>query len=288
MGEFVFKLKENSINLITDLVSLFIGLVALSISIYYSMLWLWKYAGFPFIIALFLAFAYIVFLNIVFEGAISFFRQAILIKNNSLKIRESNKPLYKRSIQMQISRILIGLVIMFVWFFLTAYSMISTVAGQYGQIIKIEESKSTVRKDADFYTEQLNSIEEQMEFIMTQNTSYQEELNILLDRAKSINTIEDRYKYRNTTGSTEERIDELRKSIETNTSQINALLIEKRGLLKDDSSDFSINFGSVYTYFSKITGLPELLIQVVLSLFPSVFVDIISPVAFAIFIYRKK
>jgi hypothetical protein len=281
-------MNNKVISVIVDIINLIVGIVAITISIYYSFKWL-EYVGTPFIISASLALTYVLFINIVFESAIGLIKQAYTIHKNALKIKTNNPGLYKRARFMKLKRIVIGYFILLVWFFLTIYSILSTVAGQYNQLIFVETQQiNTDAKDTDFYKDQIIAINEQIELLKNENKLFNEEIKILVNRSSSIESIEDKFKYRNTTKKTETRTDLLRKNITENNKKISSLIEKKSGLQKEDYSDFKVNKGNVYNYFAKLTRLEPLYIQFILSLFPSMFIDIISPVSLAIFLFRKR
>ncbi len=280
--------KEKIVNYLIDFVNLAVGVTALIISIYYSYKWL-HYIGTPIILSLSLAITYVAFINIVFEGGIGMIKKGFVIKKNAEKIQDTNKELYARALFMIRQRYIAGTFVLLLWVLITSYSMISTIAGQYEQLSYIETTKiETGRKDATHYSDQLESIEEEINLIEEETILYKEELATLVRRSSTIESIEDRAKYRTTTYWTEKRTDEIREKISANNEQIKTLIKEKKNIKKQDYSGFTVESGTVYNYFNRIIGIDPLLIQFILALFPSIFIDIISPVSLAIFLYRKR
>jgi hypothetical protein len=280
-------MKEKIIYYFIDFFYLAVAITALIISIYYSSMWL-LYIGTPVWLSWSLAVIYILFLNIIFEASIGVIKQGGNIKANieRLRLKDTDIKRYRKYTIKAFSKKTIGVLVLVVWFCLTLYSMVSTVAGQYNQLTQIESTGKI--KNVDFYKNQITAIDAQLMIFEKEKITLEEELSLLLERSSSITSTEDKYIYRNTTTKTENRMDELRKKIKNNNNEILLLIKEKATLEKSDFNNNMIDSGSVYNYFSKIVKINPLWIQFILSLFPSIFIDVIAPVSLSLFIYRKR
>lgn len=254
--------KSGLINWLIRLSSLLLGLVCIVISIYLTSKW-FIYIGFIFI-GIPLSVTYIIFINIVFEFGIKF----ILLK----KFR--------------------GYFIIFLWLILVSYSMITTIAGQYNKLVSAENQR--IENDYDFSNQIIiDDLKEEIKDLKNQKLELKTEITSLIEKSNSVNNIEDSYKYKNTIRVNNKRIDKIRKLLKEINKTIENKTIEYHNLIKENKKlslnedTFKIDSGSVYNYFSKITKINPLIIQFILSLFPGLFVDIISPISIALFLFSK-
>jgi len=273
----MLKIKLNIIEIIKDTIILFIGIIALITSIYYSARFL-VYTGIKKEFTYILSITYVIFLNIIFECSIGFYKKAKIIKANTNKynVKKKNKALYFKSIIMRIKAYALCIIIFLVWLMLTSYSMLSTVAGQYNALLKNNISYSK-NKNIDY-------VSIQIEILKENNNAHKKELEQKINILSSVDNIDKSYLYKNTTKKTEERVDKLNQLIKENNIKILGLLD------KQDNKKINFNKGSVYEYFSFLLNynIDPVYIQFFLSVFPSIFIDIISPISFAILIYRKR
>jgi nitrogen fixation-related uncharacterized protein len=222
----------------------------------------------------------------VFEASIHYFNFAVIVNFN--RKLPKNKEKSAKCIRLIVLYSVIGVALMLFWLALVSYSMTSTVSGQYDQLKTVETTRISTTNIEDEAKDKNNNIDSKIALLKEDNQTLKAELDNLLLRAASIDTVENRYKYRRTTGSTESRIDSIRDKIQENNNSIADLLTQKdinRAVYIDT---FNVDQGNVYEYFSKITGFSPLLIQFILSMFPSIFVDVMCPVCLAIVLYRRR
>ena len=266
---------------IVKLVALGVAVISIMVSIYYSTLW-GLYIGQPWFISLPSSLAYIVFTNMLFEVSVG-----MLIKTKSALIlvyRMDKKDKAMASFLM-VTRLLAGIFVMVAWSMVVLYSMASTVGGQYDQIVLAERGReeSTYVENTSVILESLEYRKNMLEESLLVDNN---EIETLVSRLGKVETVEDAWEYKGTMERDQKRLDKLRvKTMETKNS-IFKLVQEIADATKDKSS-FSVDSGSAFSYFSRIFGFTELEIQFFMSLFPSLFIDIISPIALAIALYKK-
>lgn len=231
----------------------------------------WYFAG-P------MAFVYVVFLNLIlFDCAIRYFLIGNDIKKSAGKF--SNKKVRSKYSFLAFKRYVVGGLLLVCWAVFAFYSAVSTVGGQYEQFSKIK-----IEKPED--TEKTKSvINENIALMSKQKRLYENELKMVSKRLSSIQNIDKSYEYKNTKRIDEERMDILRKSLEDLNVKI---LNERTRLISIELKINDISSGSFYHYIKRITNIPAIIVQFVLSLFPSIVFDVFSPVAFSMFWHRKK
>jgi hypothetical protein len=264
------------------LTALFIGIVSIALSIYYSAKWGF-YIGQPWFIAIPSAFVYIVFVNLVFEmgvGLVVRFRSGVIYIH---RLEKKDKPIAVLFLAGRIG----GAVFAFLaWALIVVYSMASTVGGQYEQIVEAERTREAVVYVQDDGAI-LDKFEIELQIYIDEKADLDLELPTLLDRVATLNTAELAWEYKGTLDRAQNRIDEIRtrkREIDTEIRRIGAEI----GELKSVNNDFQVDSGSAFSYFARITGYGELEVQFFLSLFPSLFIDIIAPIALAIALYKKE
>jgi len=188
---------------------------------------------------------------------------------------------------MKIKRYLLGLLLFIIWGALVSYSMLSTSASQYKKLLSI---KMDYREPTKNTTVSNVNINKKISILEEANKVSQSELDVLLERTKSINNMQSRYTYKNTSSNTESRIDSLKNSITVNNNIIMQLLDSLEEINTKEQDTFKLKSKNVYEYFSDLLNnkISPIYIQFILSLFPSIFVDIVAPINLSIFLHRKR
>lgn len=216
-----------------------------------------------------------------------------------------------------------------IWLLITVYSMSSTVAGQYNQLLQKEDDRSgQINVDRFNYNQNLEEIK-RLEDSLVLETLTEDQKNIIIDGiTQNIDSLqvewdriqevlggitdkEERFEWRNTSSDLEERSEEIsgeiaalnirRESILTGSlnseqkTDINERIeffVNENKILVEKSPEIileenAVNQGNIFQYFSKVFGgkATPLMIQFWLSVFPSVFIDLISPISSALFFY---
>ena len=163
----------------------------------------------------------------------------------------------------------------FLWVVVVAFSITSTVAGQYNS--GIEARRKLQLTDAEIKEQRtLNLLKEERTEIKKEIEEKTEERNMLISKLSEIEGV-DEYEKRQTTHTTlsrkldivNGRLYRLRANLKTTTAKL-----ENAGAEKEEVKDF-------YSWLSEIFNTDRSLIQFIISIFPAVFVDIIAPTAFA-------
>jgi len=273
------KDREQLISMVTDIAYLVIGTLAMVASIafsfnffmYNNIHWFWSGV---------IAVIYVLFLNLIFEGAI-----ALYIKSNKMvleKRKQRDKDLRRRYTGQIILKRFQGSTILVVWLLLVFYSVISTVGGQYKSL---SNANIDQRGGTTLSLNEVSDIEELIQLQKETKQSYLQEMVSINKRMDTVDTMFESSSFRTASKTNEKRIDELRLSI----ANINKTISNyKKEIIKiKDSSDNIVN-GNTYKYFSRIIKVPGFIIQFALSFFPSIVLDFFAPISFAMVIFKRK
>ena len=266
---------QKIINMTMDLLYLIVGLASIIVSIKFSYAF-FRYNNHDIEWAMTISIIYILFLTMIFEEGIKKFVTAKkLTRERDKSKNDSNRKVFNKVIR---KRYFVGSLILLSWGVLTTYSVISTIGGQYDLITKMEGFNSVDTVD----TKELNSI---ISIKVNQKAILIKEVNIIEKRLASVEDVEKSYKYKKTGSKNELRLDELRDKI----FNIDLEIIQYKSKISEHNANKnSVSNGNIYNYFERIFKIPAFKIQFILSLFPSIMVDIFAPVSFALFLYRKK
>jgi len=271
--------REKVISLAMDTTYLVIGFLAMLASIKFSYKF-FRYNGHPIIWSVIISIVYVLFLNLIFEAAISIFVQIREIKLERNKQREQSMiKRYNKLINKQKAK---GSLIMLSWLLLIFYSVISTVGGQYDQLSQLNID---YKEDAADSKKQTPIIQDQIELLEKQKVLYIKEMDAIAKRLTTVENIEKSYTYKNTSSKNEERLDELREK----TMSIDTKIMNYRSkIIEIEMKSNNITSGNVYKYFERVTKIPGYIIQFVLSFFPSIVLDFFAPISFAMVIFRNR
>lgn len=270
-------MKNNILKIAFDVLYFTVGLLCIAVSIKFSYQF-FIYNGHNVLWSFIFAFAYIVFLNLLFEQGINYFIKNKIIKKEEYKYKDE---VNKKKIKIfKFKNTLKGCLILFSWLLLTSYSVISTIGGQYEQLTKIIENEPEVMTENS-----IPLLEEKISLYKSQCEIYKAEIKTIQKRLSTIEDIEKSFDFKNTSAKNEKRLDELVQKLE----EKNSLIMETtNAIISIKISSADIKSGNIYKYFEKITKIKANLIQFVLSFFPSIVVDFFSPISFAMFIFRRK
>lgn len=243
---------ENTYLLINYLryVLLVIGFGAIYMSVYYSYEWLNDFLS-PFKAAM--------LASIMVMFAVSAFELIILFRKE--------KKYY------------LVILFSFLWFIVTIFSMISTVAGQYNvRIADLTERyqnqslKEKQVQDKIDYKEQKAELRSTLADLRKDNNYYQKQLNRI-----NIKENEKQYRYLSwNLRRVQNRIEKILKELDSlRTSGKFEKVIHKR------PPDF-------YLWVASLFGWKPDMIQFWLSVFPAVFIDLVAPISVAVFMFVKK
>ncbi len=271
--------RDNLVSLITDIVYLTIGVLAMIASIKFSYFF-FRYNGHPIFWAILISIVYVLFLNLIFEVAIAMFIKSSDLKHERNKQRDKEmRKRYNKKIFSLRSR---ASLILFAWLLLVFYSVISTVGGQYDQLsdLKIDKLDSVSGGKG-----KVSDIQEMIEIQIERKVLYSKEISSITSRLGSVEDIEKSFEYKNTSLKNEKRLDYLRDKL----LEIDSNIIKyKNDIMEVKETQNNITNGNVYKYFERVIHIPGYVIQFVLSFFPSIVLDFFAPISFAMVIFRRK
>lgn len=279
---------------------LVITLILLSVSVYYSRSW-HVFVQMPSLIAWGLSGAFVVSATALFDLAIGRILHVIRLKKGHEE--------YKRSI---FSSVIVGTFFLTVWMILTAYSMYSTLAGQFNHMLL-----------SDITVYEMSGIQQQIEIlekellpapVLSRTTinilikDIDDKTQLLLNEKKNLNDmigstadIEKGAEYRTVIRDTNARISVIE-------SELNKLSVEKRNLLIPlitDNSEIELELRKlkterdknitdkeklalqedIFEFLARIFDTESIIIRFIALAFPSILVDLISPITSALFFY---
>jgi hypothetical protein len=246
----------------------FLGVLSMIISIYYT--FIWANDNLNSVLAVILSSLIVLFSTSAFETMI------YIIKS-----------------KMGIFKWFISLFFLLLWIIVNSFSILSTAAGQYSLFFAKEQSKiDSITIESTEYNDLIVNEKELID-----------EKNILLEQEKPLLFIISSMKNMDQFFSEDKRskesvifydaqirINTINKDIENIDKQLIVVRNKKVELFNKNIKP-KIELKSIpdfYTLFGRIISLDKSYTQFVFSLFPSVFLDIMSPICLAIFLFLKK
>ena len=233
------------------IMNLFIGLLSLILSIYFTYIWFIEFLN-PFISG-FLAVSMVGFSIISFEMLILFFQ----------------------------SKNYMGFIaFLLLWIIVVIFSITSTIAGQYNHFLKIEKKEVKIDQNGLKIYE---SLELQINQVNEELSSRKQEREKLKEFMNSITDFEDK-NYKNINY----QISVKNKLISNLSEKLTNLQNEKTELLKNNDKMFIEKQFNFFEWISSVLKVKKSTVQFWLNLFPAVFVDISAPICLAVAIFLKK
>lgn len=261
------KPKKDIILLSIKIIMLFIGIGAVSLSIYYTGIWLCEFL--PFVLAYLLSLIMVAFSVVAFEVI-------IILWNNK-----------QHSIVFLFS---------FLWFIVLLFSMTSTVAGQYNQRIKNEKTEIIQNVGIINKKNLYNIYEEEEKEILISIDRKEKELKPFMSILEGFESIEDidvnersQYVY----WENYEKIKRINNEIEKLRNDLKIIRENKKIFLENEDEagvikETVIEYASFYVWLSGIFGVEARFIEFWLSVFPAIFIDIIAPLSIAISMFLRR
>lgn len=267
---------------LVDLVWLYSGIGSIAASIYFSVTWLQDNMGSHIVLAVVVGGTYVTFINMLFESGFTMVNRSYLILTKYPLFTKKDK--YQAKFRLSIN-ILGGLTCWLVWGILVVYSMASTVGTQYDQLVvkgieevSSDEAKQVAKDRADKAL--LTLLEEEKGYIKA-------ELDSVTKAVSRVDSAEYKYEYRKTYADMTLRKQFLQEKLDSKNEEIKELLASSN--LAYTEQKFSVDKGGVFNYFHEFfPGLEPLKIQFYLSVYPSVFLDILAPISLTVFVYRRR
>ena len=249
-------------------IMLLIGFSASIISIYYTSIWMLEFL--PFGLAILLSSIMVLF-------SISSFEVVILFLSQQKKKHWARLPvIFSFSL---------------LWTVVTVFSITSTIAGQYNKDTANNKEFANEHKEKTVEAIQLETIREQKKYFISQREEKQKQISSLLNISSEANSLATQEKHASTLNSISWRASQAEKQIADLDKQIVALTESEGSLLKKTPELASPELTSdsdFYNWLAEIFGVAKNTMQFWMSLFPAVFVDIISPASIAIAMFLKQ
>jgi hypothetical protein len=246
------------------LVMTLIVLGAVSLSIYYTAIWLMDFL--PAFLAIVLSSVMVLFSCMAFEIV-------ILLGRSRQKILAS--------------------VFLVLWAVVLIFSMVSTVAGQYNQRIHNEVvatargSEMTYKRTLyESYQAEEKNLQKQIEDKMEQRTSYQKLLS-------QFDTLEKQQEDRKIFNDLTWRIAVVDREVQRLNGQLSSVREKERSSLEGETQEGLIRETvsenqSFYVWIGTVFNVSPIHVEFWLSVFPAVFIDIIAPFALAFVLFVQK
>lgn len=247
-----------------------IGMGAAIISIYYTIVWMKEFLPFPFAVIL---------SSIIVGFSIMAFELIIVFISGKITVHWS--------------RWFIALLFVILWFIVEAFSITSTIAGQYNQFAKNQLVNAEENQSTNISKIQWNNIQEHKQEI-TQRIKEQRERRIqIAGIVKGISSVTNQEAHASTFSNAQWRIQQIDSAIEKLNIEMDSVRAEEKEIIKKgtDISKVTQNVSNIpdfYSWLAKLFKISKDIVQFLCSLFPAVFVDIISPVGIAVALFLKN
>ncbi len=240
------------------IIMLIVGTICTFISSYYTFLWLKDFL--INIYAFLLSFAIVSFSVFVFETI-------IILKKNKQRIYY---------------------VLFVLWLIVVVFSMVSTIAGQYN--IRVQKWNKVVEQESNNIEieNEIKELEKQKDFIDSQIKEKNNEKEIYFNLLKQFDSIEKREKENNYYWSIYNQFNSVNKKINELNKQYFSLIQDISNLKNQISVYKTKRNKDFYSWIGSVFKIDSEVFEFWFSLFPALFIDIISPVAFAIFMFLSK
>jgi len=253
-----FTFTKNWISIVIRYIMLFVGIVASMMSVYYTYIWFLEFLK-PFY-AFCLSFAMVLFSVFIFETM-------LLLKKQKVKFYY---------------------LLIFPWIIVLIFSMTSTVAGQYNKRMtrvnkQLQQQNINLKNNVE-----IKNLENQLQIVNKQLKQKTEEREVFINLLKQFDTLEERKKDWKFYWNTYRQLETTNKIIENLNNKFLQLSIDLTKLKKENIVYEKQIKQDFYNWIGKMFKVDSNLFQFWLSVFPALFIDIISPIAFAIFLFLKN
>jgi len=230
------------------IVMLVVSVGAIYMSIYYSYQWL------------------IEFLTPFRAGVLAI----IMVLYLALSVQVSGILLQRKQWVYMGAVVLTGLVVF-------AFSVISTIAGQYNATAAVEEEQVSF---------EILTIDTQIEDVRLRMEQKNREIAVLQNLLEEFDSLEVRtenWQYYITTRNDLQRLNE---EFEILRGELNQRIEEQRNTVQESGAQ-AAQVGSFYQFLSELTGGTVWVVRFLLSIAPALFIDIVGPIALAIVLFLK-
>lgn len=248
-----------------------IGIGAAAISIYYTAIWLFEFL--PFLFAILLS-------TIMVGFSISTFEVIVLIFSGSI-------------LHSKYAKWTVCILFSILWIIVSTFSIMSTVAGQYNKYVaglqeQTRQGISTGRANWGIIQERKRELQERL-------SEYRQQITTLNKIMSGLGSVEQRQENAHIWSETQYRLSKANREMNKISDELEKVRAEERRQLEESRQhgvSLTINEGSglpdFYGWFAKVVNVHKDRAQFLMSLFPAIFVDIISPIGIAIALFLRK
>ena len=248
-----------------------IGIGASAISIYYTAIWLFE----------FLPFFFAILLSTIMVGfSISTFEIIVLIFSGNI-------------LKSKYAKWSVSVIFSVLWIIVSTFSIISTVAGQYNKYVSGLQEQT--RNGVSTGIASWGIIQERKRELQMRLSEYREQVLSLNKIISGLSNVEKRQENSGIWGETQYRLSKANKEMNKISDELEKVRTEEKKQLEESRQhgvSLTINEGSglpdFYGWFAKVVNVHKDRAQFLMSLFPAIFVDIISPIGIAIALFLRK
>lgn len=261
MGSWIRRLREGFDRFAVDVMLLGVGSIATYLSVKYTYGW-HVYTGDPTLEALGFSLVVVGFAVLIFEFAV----KAVIDKQRR------------------------ATVFFLMWFAVAAYSMQTTVAGQYIGVKTKEIARLEENVGAQTATVQVEALRRKLEPLDKLDEVDERRESQLLEILEKIDSVEKRYEWKNNVGDTEA---ELRAIVERRTAR----LLE-RAAIEEEIREYEVlakveelkgNGTNVFAFYSDVLGIEDTTrVEFWLAVFRGVILDTVNILCFMFVMLRRK
>ncbi|MFW9871918.1 MAG: hypothetical protein ACFFG0_02375 [Candidatus Thorarchaeota archaeon] len=257
------------------IVQLLMGIVgsgAAIISVYYTTVWLFE----------FLPWGFALLLSSIMVGfSISAFETIILFMSGQVT-------------KSKISKVSITIGFIVLWIIVSAFSIMSTVAGQYNKHVdnlRQEEMKEDHSTNATY-----TLLKEQKQDLKKSLNEYQKQATNLNNILSGMSDIESRTKNDALWRNSQYRLNLVNRNIRRIRKNLNKIILEEKKIIIESKKSRILLVGvsskkeipNFYGWLAIIFKISSDKVQFIMSLFPAIFVDIIAPVGIALALFLRN
>lgn len=248
-----------------------IGSGAAIISIYYTTIWLFE----------FLPWGFALLLSSIMVGfSISAFETIILFMSGQVT-------------KSKVSKVSISISFIVLWIIVTFFSIMSTVAGQYNKHVANLKTKVKIEGTENI---SYSLIKEQKKELLQRLSEYRNQISTLNKLISSMSDIKSRNENNKLWKESQYRLYYANKNIQRVNKELNKLRKKESEIIKISKKKGTILTGintkkeipNFYGWLSGIFSVDEDKVQFSMSLFPAIFVDIISPIGIALALFLRN
>jgi hypothetical protein len=179
----------------------------------------------------------------------------------------------------------------FLWIIVAAFSITSTIAGQYNKHIKNSKEYAMQNQGKKSEVMKWNRLQERKTELVERRLEKKTQISNLIAMSNQVGTIAEAEKHNEVLASTNYRTQTAESELNHIEAELEKVRDEEKKAITADTSLASadtVDVPDFYSWLAKILDIKKDLAQFWLSLFPAIFVDLISPAALAIAAFLKK